>query len=179
MHRTLSIAALVGLIGCAGTTAEKPAAAHAPPASATEVAVSAESPSQHESVGGVAEDAHPTPQAGGEPGGALPRVDAGSIPRSTLMAVLSSGVGRFLQKVRAEPHLQSGRFVGWRLVTLFDGDRAGALQRGDTVIRVNGQGIERPEQFKDVWDKLAAQPELVLLVQREGRQSELHYRIVD
>ena len=175
MHRILSIAALTGLIGCAGTTAEKPAAAHPPPASAREVAVSAESPSEPEPAGGVAEDAQPAV----EPGGVAARVDAGSIPRSTLLAVLSSGVGRFLQKVRAEPHLQSGRFVGWRLVTLFDSDRAGALQRGDTVIRVNGQGIERPEQFKEVWDKLAAQPELVLLVQREGRQSELHYRIVE
>jgi type II secretory pathway component PulC len=65
------------------------------------------------------------------------------------------------------------------LVTLFDSDRVGALQRGDTVMRVNGQDIERPEQFKEVWDKLAAQPELVLLVQREGRESELHYRIVE
>jgi hypothetical protein len=171
MHRTLSIAVLAVSIGCAGPTAEKPAAAHAPPTSAPEVAVSTEAPAQSESAGGVTQAE--------VPGGATARVDAGSIQRSTLMAVLSSGVGRFLQKVRAEPHLQSGRFVGWRLVTLFDGDRAGALQRGDTVIRVNGQAIERPEQFKDVWDKLAAEPELVLLVQREGRQSELHYRIVE
>jgi hypothetical protein len=179
MHRTLSIAALAGLIGCAGTTAEKPAAAHAPQASAPEVAVSPTAAPPGAEEEGALSGAESTAEPASEPGGAAARVEAGSIQRSTLMAVLSSGVGRFLQKVRAEPHLQSGRFVGWRLVTLFDGDRAGALQRGDTVMRVNGQGIERPEQFKEVWDKLAAQPELVLLVQREGRQSELHYRIVE
>jgi hypothetical protein len=179
MHRTLSIAVLAGLIGCAGTSAEKPAAAHVVQASTPDVEVSADSGPEHESAGGVGEDVQPAALPPTEPRGATARVDAGSIPRSTLIAVLSSGVGRFLQKVRAEPHLQSGRFVGWRLVTLFDGERAGALQRGDTVIRVNGQGIERPEQFKEVWDKLASEPELVLLVQRDGRQSELHYRIVD
>ena len=179
MHRTLSVAALASLIGCAGSSAEKPATAHASQASAPEVAISAQSAPEHESAGGIDGDTDPAAPPVGGPGGATARVDAGSIPRSTLTAVLSAGVGRFLQKVHAEPHLQSGRFVGWRLVTLFDGDRVWALQRGDTVMRVNGQGIERPEEFKEVWDKLAAESELVLLVQRDGRQSELHYRIVE
>src|SRR5687768_15076416 len=56
---------------------------------------------------------------------ALPqRLDGGEIPRTTLLSVLSDGIGRFLQKVRAEPHLVRGRFVGWRLVSLFDGEPA-------------------------------------------------------
>jgi len=122
----------------------------------------------------------------GPPAAALPdapgRIEAGDIPRPVLLAVLSRGVGRFLQHVHAEPHLVGGRFVGWRLVSLFESDpqlQTGALQPGDTVMRVNGQSIERPEQFKSVWDSLATQSELTLQVQRAGKQTQVRYRIVD
>jgi len=110
------------------------------------------------------------------------RVEGGDIPRPVLLAVLSRGVGRFLQHVHAEPHLVSGRFVGWRLLRLFEADpqlQKGALQPGDTVMRVNGQSIERPEQFKTVWDSMATQSELMLQVQRAGKQTQVRYRIVD
>lgn len=106
-------------------------------------------------------------------------VEAGEIPRPALLAVLSAGVGRFLQKVRAQPKLESGRFVGWTLVDLFDQKPPAVLLPGDTVMRVNGQSIERPEQFKNVWDSLATESELVLLVERSGQQSQVRYRIVD
>ena len=110
------------------------------------------------------------------------RVDAGEISRAALTVVLSGGVGRFLQRLRAEPHLEAGRFVGWRLVRLFDGgspENDSVLRPGDTVIRVNGQSIERPEQFKNVWDSIATSSDLVLQVQRGGKQSDVRYRIVD
>jgi hypothetical protein len=114
--------------------------------------------------------------------GAPERLEGGEIPRATLLAVLSHGIGRFLQKVRAEAHLVAGRFLGWRLLALFENDpavRVGVLQPGDTVLRVNGQSIERPEQFKNVWDSMATESELVLLVQRAGKRTEVRYRIVD
>jgi hypothetical protein len=118
----------------------------------------------------------PAPEASAAP---VEQVEAGAIPRTTLTAVLSAGPGRFLQSVQAEPHLVGGRFMGWRLVGLIGAVAGGALQAGDTVMRVNGQSIERPEQFKTVWDSLATQSELVLLVERAGKQSRLRYRIVD
>jgi S1-C subfamily serine protease len=111
---------------------------------------------------------------------APPRLEAGEISRTALLAVLSEGVGRFLQRVRAEAHVVRGRFVGWRIVSLLPpaGAEGNGVRAGDTVMRVNGQSIERPEQFKNVWDSLATESELVLLVERQGQPAQLHYRII-
>lgn len=109
-------------------------------------------------------------------------MEAGEIHRGALVAVLAGGVGQFLRRLRAEPKLEKGRFMGWRVVSFAQGDatlRSGVLQPGDTVLRVNGQSIERPEQFKDVWDSMATASDLVLQVQRAGKNSELRYHIID
>ena len=105
--------------------------------------------------------------------------DGQDIPRPILLAVLSAGVGRFLQQVQIEPSLERGRFVGWRLVRVFDAAQAGpaGLRPGDTLLRVNGQSIERPEQFKNVWDSLATESLLILQVERGGQRSEIRHRI--
>lgn len=163
-------------------------------------------PSQSGPVSAQSAPSHPTEAAAAQPAGATPEpsdagaaghdpdaqaavrvgapghVEAGEISRAALLAVLSQGAGRFLQKVRAEPHLVSGRFMGWRIVSVFGSEakaQGAGLQPGDTVMRVNGQSIERPEQFKNVWDSMATQSELVLLVQRDGKRSQLRYRIVE
>lgn len=108
-------------------------------------------------------------------------VRAGSISRAQLQTELASGIGRFLQQVRAAPAVVRGRFVGWRVLTLFP-DRADihvqVLRPGDTVVRINDQPIERPEQFKALWDAMAKANELVLDIQRDGRASRLRYEIV-
>jgi S1-C subfamily serine protease len=166
----MSVCACSGSVAHTETAKPKPAAAR-PSAEPREAAAPA------------APEGDASAQAAPDDSGALPeRVDGGEISRARLLAVLSGGVGRFLQKVRAEPHLVAGRFVGWRLLSLFEGDPAlqsGPLQPGDTVMRVNGQSIERPEQFKNAWDSLATESELVLQVQRAGKQSQVRYRIVD
>jgi hypothetical protein len=109
-------------------------------------------------------------------------VDGGEISRATVIAVLSQGIGRFLQRVRAEAVLEGGRFIGWR-ITGFDATtaamRQNALRVGDVVLRVNNQSIERPEQFKSVWDSMATESQLVLVVKRAGKQGQIRYRITD
>jgi S1-C subfamily serine protease len=170
---------------CGGSVAEtatvKPTAKPEakPEAAAAPLAQPSPEPAAQSETGAGAENAPPVPEAAP---GAQSRIDGGDIPRPVLLAVLSRGVGRFLQHVHAEPHLVGGRFVGWRLVSLFEADprlQGGALQPGDTVMRVNGQSIERPEQFKSVWDSLGTQSELMLQVQRAGKQTQVRYRIVD
>lgn len=107
-------------------------------------------------------------------------LNAGVISRAALEAELASGIGRFLQQVRAEPSVARGRFVGWRVTSLFANRsdvHVQVLRPGDTVTRVNGQSIERPEQFKALWDAMAKATELVLDIQREGRSSRLRYTI--
>jgi S1-C subfamily serine protease len=109
-------------------------------------------------------------------------VNAGVIPRAAWRAELARGIGFFLRQVRTEPALARGRFVGWRVLGLFAGRtdvNVLVLRPGDTVMRVNGQSVERPEDFKLVWDSLATALELVLDIQRGGRSSKLHYTIVN
>jgi type II secretory pathway component PulC len=107
-------------------------------------------------------------------------LNAGVISRAALQAELASGIGKFLQQVRAEPAVARGRFLGWRVTALFP-NRSDVhvlvLRPGDTVTRVNGQSIERPEQFKALWDGMSSATELVLDIQREGRNSRLRYTI--
>ena len=112
----------------------------------------------------------------------LPReVRAGSIRRAALEAEMAGGIGRFLRHVRTEPVFHSGgNFKGWRLLTLFptrSDIEIAVLRVGDTLLRINGHSIERPEEFKDAWDALKGAPELVLDIERDGCESALRYTI--
>ena len=118
---------------------------------------------------------------GTEPPLAL-EINAGVIPRSALHAELARGIGAFLRQVRTEPALVRGRFVGWRVLGMFAGRddvTVSVLRPGDTVLRINGRPLERPEEFKLVWDSLPTASELVVEIQRDGRASKLRYSIAD
>src|SRR5262245_30781554 len=168
----LSVLALGACAGSAAQqkpvqTAPKPAAVPAPPPPP---------PAQASAPG----SAPPDPGAGPNGDGVLPEtLEAGAIARGTLSTVLASGIGRFLQRLHAQPELDDkGRFAGWRIVSFAEGDaslRSSVLRPGDTVVHVNGRPIERPEQFKDVWDSLGSSTELVLQIRRAGKTTELHY----
>jgi type II secretory pathway component PulC len=111
-----------------------------------------------------------------------PVVQAGTIARSALRAELSRGIGRFLQNVKTEAVLSHGHFVGWRMLALFPKRpdvRVQGITAGDVLIRVNGVSVERPEDFKSVWDTLETAKELVLEIERDGQPSALHYSIVE
>ncbi|HJL05160.1 MAG TPA: hypothetical protein RMH85_31295 [Polyangiaceae bacterium LLY-WYZ-15_(1-7)] len=107
---------------------------------------------------------------------------AGRIPRADLLLVLDAGLGRFLQGVRTEPHLEGGAFVGFRVHELWPNDRRFAdlpLAAGDTVTHVNASPIERPEQALAVWNELRVASELVVTYLHDGQEHELRYAIVD
>ena len=192
-----SLATLAWLaIACGGGAAEAPApktkpkpapiAKPAPPPTPPEpVGIPAPSPSDPGAPpappGTVPpEDPSALPNKPGFDGKLPPVIDGQDIPRPVLLAVLSGGVGRFLQRVRVEPSLDRGRFTGWRLLQVFDAAQQGpaGLRPGDVVQRVNGQSIERPEQFKTVWDSLATESLLILQVERGGQRSEIRHRIL-
>jgi type II secretory pathway component PulC len=111
-----------------------------------------------------------------------PEINAGVISRSQLHAELARGIAQFLRQVRMEPAFERGRFVGWRVLELFSKRkdiRVGVLRAGDTVLRVNGRSVERPEEFKNVWDGLASARELVIEIRRDSQPSKLRYTIAD
>lgn len=169
--RTLATALLcIGLAACGASastqvsTVKKPAPKQAPAAAPPVAAPVAEAPA--------------TPAAAGP---LPPNYDAGEIQRDKLLTVLNAGPGRFLQRVRVKNAKdEQGRFAGWRIIELFPGesDVHSVLVPGDIVVRVNGQSVERPEQFKNVWDSLALSSELVVTVRRGDQQSDVRYRIV-
>ena len=108
------------------------------------------------------------------------QINGGEIPRAALQAQLAQGIGRFLQQVRAEPVVSRGRFVGWRLATLFPNRtdvHVQGVRAGDVVLRVNGQSVERPEEFKAIWDTMATASELVLEIERAGEATTVRYTI--
>lgn len=102
-----------------------------------------------------------------------------TIARDELDAVLDAGIGRFLQRVDTEPELDGGRFVGFRLValrtSLFDGVD---LQVGDTVLRVNGLPLERPEDAVAIWETLRSAGELTVDLLRDGQERRLRVPVV-
>lgn len=104
----------------------------------------------------------------------------GAIDRAALDQVLAGGLGRFLQSVSTEPHLEAGRFVGFRVTSLaapyFEGVD---LREGDTLVSVNGLPIERPEQALQAWEGLRVASELTLEVLRTGERRQLRFVIED
>lgn len=105
----------------------------------------------------------------------------GTIARAALDEMLAQGPGAFLAKVTVEAELVEGRFVGYRVTELHDESlfRDVDLRPGDTIIAVNGQQIERPEQAFEVWSALRVASELTVDVRREGELRQLRYPIVD
>ena len=122
----------------------------------------------------------PAPVATAEPvAGPKRPVPPGQLRREDVLAVLSEGPPAFLQKIDVEPAVDgAGHFVGWRVMAVRDPVLAsGDVKAGDVIRKVNGQSIERPFQFFDVFQSLAFAPVLSLAIERGNEQRELTYPI--
>ena len=113
------------------------------------------------------------------------RIGADRLRRSSVKRTVDAGLGRWLQTVSVDPLLARGRFKGWIIRSLSPGNGddqcyAGVdLQAGDVVTRVNGRGIEHPEEALEVWTALPASPELVIDFVRDGQPRKMRFGIVD
>jgi S1-C subfamily serine protease len=106
----------------------------------------------------------------------------GRLWRRDVMAVLSRGLGDFLTRLEIEPFLLGGKFRGWRVVKLRQGDplwNGIDLAPGDVVTAVNARPIERPEQALAVFQSLAIAKELRVTYERNGAPREIAYAIDD
>lgn len=111
---------------------------------------------------------------------AEPPATEGTIARAELETVLAAGLGRFLGGVATAPHLDEGRFVGFRLTELRSALFQGVdLAADDTVLTVNGMTIERPEQALSVWNGLHVASELTVEYLRNGERRQLRFAIED
>ncbi len=129
----------------------------------------AEEPSQ------VAATEEPEPEVYESP------VTSGEIARADLVTVLDGGLGRFLQGVDLSPDMREGEFFGFKVNRLYPDDPrfvALDLQPGDTVTRINGQSIERPEHALQVWNSLRVASELLIEYEHEGELKQLRFSIL-
>lgn len=121
---------------------------------------------------------------GGTPAPTTPEPTAtsrGTIAHADLLAVLDAGPAAFLGKVRPEPTFSGGRFAGWRIGAVPRGPGGfGAvdLSIGDIVLKVNGQVVERPEAFQEMWDAMRFADRLTVEIDRDGSAHVLDFSIV-
>jgi type II secretory pathway component PulC len=106
-----------------------------------------------------------------------------AIARSAVHAIVSQGLGYFLQRVELDdrPVFADHKFHGFRIARLRDQPFWDGvdLKPGDVVTRVNGFPIERPEQAQTAFDSLEVSSELRVEYDREGQARELVYGILD
>lgn len=96
--------------------------------------------------------------------------------------MLDLGLGRFLQGIDTEAHLEKGRFIGFRLTRLYPDDPRFAdlaLRPGDTVTRINEQPIQRPSEALAVWEELRTASQLRVDYLRKGHPFNLLFEIRD
>jgi S1-C subfamily serine protease len=121
------------------------------------------------------------------PGGERAVVTVAEAParltRAELEGSVRAGLGAFLANVVVSPALSNGRFVGWRLDRaryLHRWNRAGLdLREGDVVTRVNGGGLERPDDALAVFAALRTATELRVEVIRAGQPLTLRLAVAD
>ena len=98
-----------------------------------------------------------------------PRLVQHQLARAEVLQILDGGPQRFIASLRVEPAFQGKRFLGYRLLG-FTADsplaRSTAIATGDIVVAVNGESLERPEQFMSVWKAVREKASLELLLIR-------------
>lgn len=101
-----------------------------------------------------------------------------SIPRGELNALLAKGPADLLASVQTDSHKENGRFVGFRIVSFrIDIHPCLDLREEDVVTRVNGETIERPEQYFAVFEKLKAATEVRFDILRAGEPITITYPV--
>jgi len=164
----------LGLLGCA--TSPETRGAAPPAAGATDLTMMADP----DPAAAPASVPPPPP-----PPSCEARIGVDRLRRSALKRTVDAGLGRWLQTVSVDPLLARGRFKGWIIRSLnprnpSDSCYSGVdLRAGDVVTRVNGRGVERPEEALEVWTALPASPELVIDFVRDGQPRSVRFGIVD
>lgn len=111
-----------------------------------------------------------------------PGEDRGTLERAEVDEVLLAGPQAFIGKIRVTPAMLADKFVGFRLEELFPDDvrfRKVDLHAGDILLRINGQPIERPDDFLKIWEQLKVAQELRIEYLRGAMVRLLSWKIVD
>ena len=105
------------------------------------------------------------------------------VPRPVLDRVIADGPGALLARVPLEPVFdKSRRFVGFRILELFDGQPAVTrfgIRPGDIFVGITGQRIVTPDSLMIAFDKLRDADALEIRVLRGAEVKDFRFPIVD
>ncbi|MBU0549954.1 hypothetical protein KKF91_20350 [Myxococcota bacterium] len=114
---------------------------------------------------------------------AAPALDVtaqGEISRAELLKTLDGGPQPFIASIGVAAHLEGGRFVGFKL-THFNPDSPlvnnAFIRRGDVILTVNQEPLERPEQFMRAWEVVRAAQALDVVLLRDGQKRRFRWTI--
>ena len=106
-----------------------------------------------------------------------------TIFRDELMRATANGSAPYLLRALApEVYRPNGRFIGWRIGSLWPEDPSLCaapcdLREGDIILTVNGRPVERPEQLSDLMDALGSMETLEIQMLRDGELRARTYQI--
>ena len=103
-----------------------------------------------------------------------------TLPRDRFVQVYRDGPQRFIASLHLQPHVLQGRFVGYQ-ITGFEPNspmKGGQyIRKGDVVISVNGQSLEKPDQFMKAWQAMRTAKAIEVRVQRDTRTFTVRWHI--
>lgn len=97
----------------------------------------------------------------------------GVLERTELEAVLARGPQAFIAGLVVEAVLEGKRFQGFRIVEILPESplyQNRVLKPGDVILKVNGQPLERPDQFMQIWEKIQQKQKLELIWKRDSEK---------
>jgi type II secretory pathway component PulC len=103
-----------------------------------------------------------------------------SVGRAEAEAVFAQGPHAVVAALAVEPAFERKRFVGFRILRVasrspFAG-RDG-VRPGDVVMRVNGEPLERPDQFMRAWEVARAAAVIEVRLRRAGEDLRMRWRL--
>lgn len=102
------------------------------------------------------------------------------VSRADVDQVLSGGIGRFLQEVTLDAELNSGKFVGFKILRFTNREKwqGVGIEVGDVITSVNELPIERPEQAYEAFIALRGRKSLDVTYLRGDQVMRLSLPIV-
>lgn len=122
----------------------------------------------------------PTPQTSAALAKTPPPLPKNHVWREQVMAVMSPGLGAFLQRLHVQSVMNRDKFHGFRILEL-KGDPAFwkdvDIKPGDVVTSINEMPIGHYDEAMRVWDSLPLADSIVIAYEREQKPRVLRIEI--
>ncbi len=111
----------------------------------------------------------------------IAQAECGTVSRDELDSVIVAGPQTFISGIEVEAAKEGKRFLGFRFLSFFPESplaKSKVLLPGDIILSVNGQRLERPEHYMQIWEHLKER-EIIELKMIRGSETLTHcWRVV-